>query len=162
MSARVEVRPSASAVTGTMVGLVGIGLLVAGARARRDVRLSLARERIRDLDDVRSASAARSLAERIRQNTLDASAGRTYAEIEPYLDETGQPTADRSRAARDERTGAPVENPAHELWVQSTTLQTALMQAYIASRLAELTAGLGATFALVGFGLAATRAPSRA
>ena len=161
MSPRVEVRASASSLYGTAVGLVGIGLLVVGARARRDVRLGLARERIRDRDDVRSAAAARSLAERIRQNTLDASGGRTYAEIEAYLDEAGQPTADRSRAARDERTGVPVENPTHDLWLQSTTLQTALMQAYIASRLADLTVGLGATFALVGLGLAAVRTPSR-
>ena len=46
-------------------------------------------------------------------------------------------------------------NPAHALWVQATTLQTALMQAYLAQRLAELTAGLGATFVAVGAGLTA-------
>ena len=46
-------------------------------------------------------------------------------------------------------------NPAHALWDQATTLQTALMQAYLAQRLAELTAGLGATFVAVGAGLTA-------
>jgi hypothetical protein len=50
-------------------------------------------------------------------------------------------------------TGAAVPDPAHALWVQATTLQTALMQAYLAQRLAELTAGLGATFIAVGAGL---------
>jgi hypothetical protein len=56
----------------------------------------------------------------------------------------------------DERTTLPVENPAVKLWLQSTTLQTALMQAYLAFRLAELTAGLGAAFLAVGAALAAT------
>jgi hypothetical protein len=39
--------------------------------------------------------------------------------------------------------------------VQSTTLQTALTQASIASRLAELTVALGAALAVVGVGLVA-------
>ncbi len=159
MSTRVQARSAASVVTGAAVGAVGLGLVAVGARARREVRHGLARERIRDGGAVSSAAAARSLAERIRQNTVDTTGGLTYTEIEPYVDEAGRPTADASRAARDGRTGQPVENPAHDLWIQSTTLQTALMQAYLACRLAELTVALGATLALVGLGLAAKRVP---
>ena len=159
MSARVQARSAASVVTGAAVGAVGIGLVAVGARARYEVRRGLARERIRDGADVGTAAAARSLAERIRQNTVDATGGLTYAEVEPYVDEAGRPTGDASGAARDGRTGQPLENPSHDLWIQSTTLQTALMQAYLAFRLAELTVALGATLALVGLRLAATRAP---
>jgi hypothetical protein len=54
-----------------------------------------------------------------------------------------------------EATGLPVHNPAYDLWVTSTTLQSALMQAYLAFRIADLTAGLGATLALAGVGIAA-------
>jgi hypothetical protein len=95
------------------------------------VRVTLERERI--VDDsapVTSGAAARSLAESIRRSALEAAGGRTYAETEP-------------------------ETPAQALWLQATTLETALMQAYMGSRLAELTIGLGAAFVAAGAGLAA-------
>lgn len=95
------------------------------------------------------------MAEFIRRNTVDAAGGRTYAETDPYVDAGGRPTPDRGLAAKDERTGQPVENPDHALWIQSTALQTALMQAYVALRLAELTVALGASFAAAGAGIAA-------
>ena len=95
------------------------------------------------------------MAELIRQNTVEAAGGHTYAEVDPYVDTDGNTTPDAERAAKDERTGEPVESPAHALWIQSTTLQTALMQAYTAFRLSELTVALGASFVAVGIGLAA-------
>jgi hypothetical protein len=141
---------------------VGIWLLGVGLWARADVRRSLARERIVSTGDgthsgqpVRDAAAARSPAEVIRGNTLSATEGRTYGETPSYVDAEGRPTTDRMLAAIDAVTGGPIESPEHALWVQATTLQTALMQAYLAQRLAELTAGLGATFVAVGAGLTA-------
>jgi hypothetical protein len=95
------------------------------------------------------------MAELIRGNTVEATSGRTYTEIDPYVDGDGNTTPDAERAAKDERTGEPIENPDHALWIQSTTLQTALMQAYMAFRLSELTVALGASFVAVGLGLAA-------
>jgi hypothetical protein len=95
------------------------------------------------------------MAEVIRARTLSAAGGLTYAETPSYLGVDGAPTSDASQALRDERTGAPVESPDHALWIQSTTLQSALMQAYLAFRLAELTAALGAAFVAVGAGLGA-------
>jgi hypothetical protein len=95
------------------------------------------------------------MAELIRRNTVEATGGRTYAEIDPYVDEAGNTTPDAERAAKDERTGEPIENPDHALWIQSTTLQTALMQAYMAFRLSELTVAVGASFVGIGVGLAA-------
>ena len=95
------------------------------------------------------------MSELIRRNTIEATGGRTYSEIDPYLDEHGAPTSDVERAASDERTGGRLENPEHALWLQSTTLQTALMQAYMGFRLAELTVAVGVAFCAVGAGLAA-------
>lgn len=147
--------------TGAAVGLAGVAFLGTGLWGRRETRGALARERIElpvengSASRVTSASAVRTAAEFIRRNTLAATGGRTYAEIEPYLDADRKPTSDRAHAALDERTGAPVENPAHALWIQSTTLQAALQQAYIAFRLSELTVGLGAAFVTAGLGLAA-------
>lgn len=147
--------PLASAA-GAVAGLAGVGLVGVGLWARREARQALARERIVGVADapVTTARAARALAEMIRANTLEATGGLTYAEVEPYLDPEGNPTSDAARALTDERTKEPVESPHHDLWIQSTTLQTALMQAYVAFRLAELTVALGASFIAVGAGLA--------
>jgi hypothetical protein len=79
---------------------------------------------------VTSGTAARSLAEQIRESTIASAGGRTYAETDDG-------------------------EPEHTLWLQSTTLQTALVQAYMGSRVAELTMGLGAAFVVAGAGLSA-------
>ena len=148
-----------AAVSGAGVGLAGVGFVGLGLWARREAGRTLARERIVGADGrqqpVTNASQARALAEFIRRNTVDATGGRTYAEVAPYVDGKGGPTSDAEAAVKDERTGQPLENPDHELWLQSTTLQTALTQAYLAFRLSELTIALGASFVLVGVAIAA-------
>jgi hypothetical protein len=153
-------RSAPAAVGGAVVCLVGLGLVGVGLWARRDVTRTLVRERIvfgPGGKPVVSAAAARSLAESIRESTLETTGGRTYSETPAYVGADGVPTSDTSLAAREDGTGRPVENPHVALWLQATTLQTALMQAYLAYRLAELTTGLGASLAIVGAGLAARR-----
>ena len=142
--------------TGAAVGLAGFVFVGVGLWARREAARALEQERISSPLGARvtSGQAARELAEIIRSNTLQATGGRTYAEVDAYLDPEGKPTPESAAAAKDELTGRPVENPDHDLWIQSTTLQSALMQAYMASRLAELTVALGAAFVAVGAGLA--------
>ncbi|MGE5690694.1 MAG: hypothetical protein ACM33B_09060 [Pseudomonadota bacterium] len=153
--------PSPASGVGAVVGVAGLGLVAAGLWGRFDVARALARERVvlPEADPpgriVAGARDARAMAEFIRRNTLETTAGRTYAETDPYVDPDGRPTAERALAATDERTGEPVESPDHALWIQSTTLQTALMQAYVAFRLSELTIALGGAFVAVGLGLAA-------
>jgi hypothetical protein len=95
------------------------------------------------------------MAEVIRDRTLAAAGGRTYAETEAFVGLDGNPTSDPALALKDERTGQPVENPDHAVWIQSTTLQTALMQAYLAFRIAALTAAVGAVLLAAGAGVAA-------
>ena len=149
-------------LTGAAAGLAGCAFIGVGLWGRREVRRALALERIVGDSEssapnalLTSATGARSMAERIRQSTIEATGGRTYAETASYVGVDGEPTSDAARALKDERTGQPVENPDHDLWIQSTTLQVALMQAYTAFRLAELTVALGASFVGVGLGLAA-------
>lgn len=158
MARRCEACTTTAAGVSTLAA--GIGLIGVGLWARRDVRRSLARERVTAASTppgaaVTTASGARALADVIRENTLAATGGKTYGETPAYVDAEGRPTADRAVAAPDPLTGHPVESPEHALWIQSTALQTALMQAYLAQRLAELTVGLGAIFVGVGGGLAA-------
>jgi hypothetical protein len=103
---------------------------------------------------VTTGAAARSMVEVIRSNTLEATGGRTYSETDPFIDVAGNPTADESLAMKDEQTGRPVQNPDVTLWLQSTTLQTPLAQAYVSSRLADLMVGLGGIFVAAGMGIA--------
>lgn len=145
-----------AAVAGPAVALVGLGVACAGVWARRDVRRALARERIEPIGSadggevISTPAGARALAEFIRGSVLESTHGSTYAEVDAYLDAEGRPTADAVTAARDPNTGRPLENPDHALWLEATTLQTALMQAYVAFRLAELTIAVGASLALAG------------
>ena len=162
MAARFASESPVPAAMGRVVGVAGVGLVGAGLWARREATRALERERIVGPPDVSPGGApvagapgARAMAEFIRQNTVETTDGRTYAEIDAYLDPEGRPTADAASAARDERTGEPRENPDHAVWIQSLTLQNALTQAYVAFRLADLTVALGATFVAVGAGLAA-------
>lgn len=143
--------------SGVGTALAGAGLVSVGLWGRREVRATLARERIVGPENVgiTCGTSARSLAESIRRSTLELVDGRTYAETAPYLDRNGNPTSQREDALLDERTGAPVPNPQVTLWLQSTTLQTALMQAYMAARIAELTIGLGAALVAAGTGVTA-------
>lgn len=152
---------STATVAGATVTVAGLGMAGVGLWARRDVERALARERIAPIGSevdgavVSSGAEARSLAEFIRESTLESTGGRTYAEVDAYLDESRDPIADAARAATDPRTGGPIANPDHSLWIESTALQTALMQAYMGFRLAELTIGLGGSLALTGVGIAA-------
>lgn len=148
--------------TGAVVGLAGAAFVGVGLWGRREARRALARERITSPADpnrpgaqVGNARSARALAEFIRRNTLEATGGRTYAEIDAYVDAEGNATPDAARAAKHDVTGQPIENPDHDLWIQSTTLQSALVQGYMAFRLSELTLALGAAFLAAGAGLAA-------
>ena len=161
--ARAEPRRSSfPAAAGAVTGLAGFGFIGIGLWARRDVRRALEREQIISTPDatpsnelVASAQGARSMAEVIRRNTVEATGRRVYAEVDPYVDDIGTPTAEAERAAKDERTGGRLENPEHALWIQSTALQAALIQAYVGFRLAELTVALGAAFVAAGAGLTA-------
>lgn len=121
-----------SRLSGLAVSLSGLGFVGAGVFARRDVMRVLVQERIVNPEDerpVEDAAGARAMAELIRRHTLESTGGRTYAETD--------------------------EGPERDLWIQSTTLQTALTQAYMAFRLAELTIALGAVLVATGIGLAA-------
>lgn len=136
---------------------MGLGLVGLGVWARREVHGGLSRERISGPGgSVTDASSARALAEMIREQTLEATGGKTYAEIGEYLSEDGSSTSDVTKALTDEGTGTPVKNPDVELWMRSTTLQSALMQAYMAFRISDLMLAVGGALALSGVGIVAS------
>src|ERR687887_1976545 len=69
-----------------------------------------------------------------------------------FLDANRKPTSDESKAAKDAKTGAPVENPARNIWVTETALTTALNASYFAENVANFAIVMGAALMLVGVG----------
>lgn len=130
--------------------------------ARGEVRRTLVRVRIPaalsggSSGVVRSTEAARTLAEVIRERTIGPVGRWTYAETDEYLAADGSTTSELAAALLDER-GNPIANPDYVLWVHATALQTALMQAHLAFRLADLSLGVGVALVLAGAGIAARR-----
>jgi hypothetical protein len=137
----------------------GIGSIVVGFDGRDRVQSDLARERIVGTDDstipgqlVDTGSEAQAFADVMRQHTLEATGGKTYAEMGRFLDANGNETSDEAQAAKDPKTGQPVENGLRNMWVNETALTTALNTAYFAESVATFAIVMGAAMLLTGIG----------
>src|SRR3989338_7193232 len=80
-------------------------------------------------------------------HTLASTDGKRFSEMPrtlPKLDDAGTPVFDEN--------GKPVmvPNTARDIWVTSTTLQTELMQAYLALKISDLVMGIGALVIALG------------
>ena len=82
---------------------------------------------------------------------LEATGGRTYAEMGRYLTATGEETDDEAEAATDEN-GNPVSNGLRNLWVTATSLTTALNTSFLAERIALFSIAMGVALLLTGIG----------
>jgi hypothetical protein len=137
----------------------GIGATYMGVDGRNMVRDELAREQIVGTDDskipgqkVDTGSEAREFAAVMRKHTLEATGGQTYAQMGRFLDENGKPTSDEAAAAKDPKTGQPVENGLRNMWVNETALTTALNTAYFAESVATFSIVMGIALLLTGVG----------
>ena len=137
-------------------GAASIGM---GAWGVNEVRDNLARENIVGTPDssipgqkVDTGSEARAFAAVMRKHALEASNGKTYAEMGRFLDPQGNETSDESKAAKDPKTGQPVPNRARDLWVTETALTTALNTAYMGERTAVFGIVMGIALLLTGIG----------
>ena len=137
----------------------GAGAIYTGIDGRDRVQSDLAREKIVGTPDstipnqlVDTGAEAQAFANVIRKHTLEATGGKTYAEMPRYLSESGRPTDDEAVAAKDPKTGEPVANGARNIWVTSTALQTALQTAYFAEGVATFAIVMGVALLLSGIG----------
>jgi hypothetical protein len=90
----------------------------------------------------------------MRKHTLEATEGKTYAQMERFIGKDGKPTSDEKLAAIDEQTGKPVENGLRNMWVNETALTTALNTAYFAESVATFAIVMGIALLLAGIGFA--------
>ena len=139
--------------------LFGAGSIYMGVDGRDRVRDDLAREQIVGTEDstipgqkVDTGSEAQAFAAVMRKHTLEATGGQTYAQMGRFLDDNGKPTSDEAKAAKDPKTGQPVENGLRNMWVTSTALSTALNTAYFAESVATFAIVMGVALLLTGVG----------
>src|SRR3954454_11265155 len=137
----------------------GIGAVYMGIDGRSMVRSDLGREQIGGTPDstipgqkVDTGSEAKAFAAVMRKHTLEITGGQTYSQMGRFLDESGKPTGDEAAAAKDPKTGQPVENGARNVWISSTAFQTALNTAYFAESVATFVLVVGIALVLVGIG----------
>ena len=137
----------------------GIGAIAVGVNGRHEVRSDLAREQIVGTPDstipdklVDTGSEAKAFAKVMRKHTLEATGGKTYAQMARFVDANGKPTNDEKTAAKDPKSGAAVANPARNIWVTETALTTALNTAYFAESTATFVIAIGGALLLVGVG----------
>ena len=137
----------------------GIGSIGVGVWGINEVRDNLAREQIVGTPDssipgqkVDTGSEARAFADVMRKHALEATDGQTYAEMGRFLDANGNQTSDEAKAAKDPKTGRPVENQARNIWVTQTALATALNVAYMGERVGVFGIVMGVALLLTGIG----------
>jgi hypothetical protein len=160
----------------------GVGALVLSINGKSTVQDSLSQEKIVGSDDMTPAAIAegaqaagltgvdlqdcdvageeidtgdeaRCFADYMRIHALEASGGKTYAELPRYATEDGKGTNDPAEAQKDAN-GAPVANGARDLWVTETALATALNTAYMADQLGNFGIVVGIALILAGIGFA--------
>ena len=157
-------------VGGIAAGVVliafGIGAIAMSIDGRNTVRDSLAAQNITATPDaaeltngalqpgqsIDTGAEARDFATVMEHHALEATSGQHYAEMGRFLDANGKPTSDEAKAAKDPKTGQPVENGLRNLWVTETALTTALNMSYMAEQLSLFGLVVGVALLLSGIG----------
>ena len=140
--------------------LLGLSMVVAGFVGRGEVQDRLAQEKIVGTPDseipgeeVDTGSEAEKFAAVIRKHTLEATGGKTYAEMPRAV------FAKSGEAVPEEQTdqllasGEAIDNPEREIWVTSTALSTALNTSYFAESVSTFSIAVGFALLLIGIGL---------
>jgi uncharacterized membrane protein len=107
-------------------------------------------------EQVETGRQALAFANVMREHTLSATGGLTYAEMGQYqsaenpTDKKG--TNDPDAAAKDEN-GQPISNSARDIWVTETALTTALNMGFMSEMLSVFSIVVGFALLLTGIGL---------
>jgi hypothetical protein len=157
---------------GVVLIAFGVAAIYMGVDGRSTVRDSLKQEQIffGDATDpavaanaekwageqVLTGDQARAFAKVMREHTLKATTGLTYAQMGRYQSaakpDDPKGTNDEAAAAKDQ-TGQPISNGARNIWVTETALTTALNVSYMAEQLSIFGIVVGVALLLTGIGL---------
>ena len=103
-------------------------------------------------EPVNNGERARCFASYMRIHALEATGGKTYAELPRYATADGAGTDDGAAALKNDK-GRPVDNPVRSLWINETALSTALNTSYMAERISLFGIVTGVAMLLAGIGL---------
>lgn len=101
---------------------------------------------------VDDGDSARCFAAYMRIHALEATGGKTYAELPRFATADGQGTNDEAAALKG-KGGQPTDNPIRQVWITETSLSTALNTAYMAERISVFGIVTGIAMLLTGIGL---------
>jgi hypothetical protein len=144
----------------TVLVVLGVGMIVAGFVGRGEVRDKLAAENIVGTPDsaipgeeVDTGAEAKEFADTMREHTLEATGGLTYAEMpRAVFKRSGEPVPDEETDAA-LASGKAIDNPERQIWITSTALSTALNTSFFAESVATFSIAVGAALILIGIGL---------
>lgn len=140
--------------------LLGVAMIVIGVIGRAEVRDRLAEEQIVGTPDstipgqtVDSGSEAKAFANVMRKHTLEATGGKTYAEMpRAVYKKSGDPVPeDQTDQALE--SGKAIDNPDRQIWITSIALSTALNTSFFAESVATFTIVVGIALLMIGIGL---------
>ena len=103
---------------------------------------------------INTGARAKCFASYMRIHALEATGGKTYAEMGRFLTKDGKDTNDSTLAAIDPKTKQPVANAARDTWVTETALSTALNTSFFAEQVSIFSIVVAIALLLSGFGFA--------
>jgi hypothetical protein len=144
----------------------GVGAIVIGIDGRNEVRDAIAEQNITATPDageltngklkpgeaINTGAKAKAFADVMEHHALESTEGQRYAEMGRFLTAKGEETNDEALAAKDPKSGRPVENGLRNLWVTETALTTALNTSFFAERVAVFSIVMGSALLLTGIG----------
>jgi len=100
---------------------------------------------------INSGDRARAFASYMRIHALEATGGKTYAEMPRFATVDGKGTNDPAQAQKGP-SGQPLDNAARQVWITETALSTALNTSYMAEQLSVFGMVVGVALLLSGIG----------
>jgi hypothetical protein len=171
----------AGIIAGFVLVAFGIGAIVIGASGIHEVRKDVKREQIVGTPDmnpsltavaikeagltgvsvpscdvagkaITNGSEAKCFASYMRIHALEATGGKTYAQMPQFATADGKGTDVAAQAVKDPKTGAPQSNAARQVWISETALSTALNTSFFASSVGTFAIVMGIALLLSGIG----------
>jgi hypothetical protein len=167
-------------IAGLVLVVFGVGAIVTGLAGRSEVAGNIKREQIVGSPDMKpaliavaakqagltvalptcdvagkaisSGGDAKCFASYMRIHALEATGGKTYAQMPQYATADGRGTGDKAKAIVDPKSGQPQSNPARQIWISETALSTALNTSFFAASVGMFAIVMGAALLLMGGG----------
>jgi hypothetical protein len=168
-------------IAGLVLVAFGVGAIVIGLSGRHEVSTDVKREQIVGTPDMKptliaqkakaaglknvslptcdvankaitNGGDAKCFASYMRVHALEATGGKTYAQMPQFATANGKGTDNPAGAVKDPKTGQPQSNPARQVWLNETALSTALNTSFFASSVGTFAIVMGLALLLTGFG----------